>query len=591
MIDNNTKKGTIQNLILTVILTAAFVAGVRLFYVFTYGVIDDPFIETVLSGAYTGTMDAHVVYIKYPLAWILKSLFSLWPKINWHFHLLTGAFGASAFLVTFRICSNVKKVLNKILLSILFLLLFLFCLAKLYTTAHYSMSAGVLTGTGIFYFLTIKDESSLTNRILNYIVCLLLLYLAYCLRARTLFMLLPLAFVAFLYKLFSSKPAFTKQNIVRWILFPVILFVGIGALELSHRAAYRGEEWKTFLSFNDARTTMYDFYGVPPYEGNEVFYEELGISKERLFMYKDRYYLEFTDGMQDGFLNKMAARAVEESYEKVPMGERIMLTLKALWPNLSEKSYQPMSYITAGILLLLLIGALLTKHWRVLVHALLMIPASLIPWIYMIFMGRPVARVASAIWYADLLFVLALLIDQAPFIAGSLEQKMRGNAKGKVIGKVAAAAALMAVLILGIRADYGKIEKQVQGLIASGNVRAQLEEWCEASPDNLYVCESDVITLGFHEKQMDGSLQNLYWPGGWPSKMPQAKTIWNRFGITSIESAILENEHVYLIAFEESDMTYWTDFYQQEGRSVKLNQTETLNFDGIKFAVYQLQGN
>ena len=399
MIDNNTKKGTFLNLILAVLLTAAFVAGVRLFYVFTYGVIDDPFIETVLSGAYTGELDAHVVYIKYPLAWILKTLFSIWPKVNWHFHLLTGCFGASAFLVTFRICSNVKKILNKILLSILFLLLFLFCLARLYTTAHYSMSAGVLTGTGIFYFLTIKDGCKRANRILNYIVCLLLLYLAYCLRARTLFMLLPLAFVAFLYKFLRTKPAFTRQNIVRWILFPVILFVGIGALELSHRAAYRGEEWKAFLSFNDARTTMYDFYGVPPYEGNEAFYEELGISKERLFMYKDRYYLEFTDGMPEDFLIRMADRAVEESYEKVSMGERIGLTLKALWPNLNEKGYRPMSLITMGLLLLMLIAALLTRHWRLFVHTLLLIPASLIPWLYMIFMGRPVARVASAIWY------------------------------------------------------------------------------------------------------------------------------------------------------------------------------------------------
>ena len=153
------------------------------------------------------------------------------------------------------------------------------------------------------------------------------------------------------------------------------------------------------------------------------------------------------------------------------------------------------------------------------------------------------------------------------------------------------AAVLAAALIWGIHADYGKIEKQVQGFVASGKVRAQLEAWCEASPDNLYVCESDVITLGFNEKQMDGSLQNLYWPGGWPSKMPQAKTIWERFGITSIEKAAVENEHVYLIAFEESDMTYWTDFYREEGKSVKLNQTETLEFDGVRFAVYQLQGN
>ena len=591
MINNQTKKGFLRNLIIAVCLTAIFVIAVRFLYVFTYGVIDDPFIEMVLSGAYTGTPDAHVVYIKYPLAWILKTLFTLWPSFNWHFHLLTGCFTASAFLVTFRICANVKKILNKILLSILFLLLFLLCLAKLYTTAHYSMSAGVLTATGIFCFLTIQKDAGKGKRAANYILCLFLLYLAYCLRSRTLFMLLPLAFVAFLYKFFAEKPAFAKKNIIRFILFPIILFAGIGALELAHRAAYQSQEWKAFLSFNDARTTMYDFYGVPPYEGNEEFYQELGISQERVFMYKDRYYLELTDGMKEDFLTQMAKRAVQISYEKVPMGERITLSLAALWPRMTEKSYRPMAWIVMGLLGLLLLASILTKHWRAFLHLLLLIPASLIPWLYMIFMGRPVARVATAIWYADLLFLAAMMIDHTEEIRAFLEKRKMSSSAGSVIARVMVALALMAVLILGIQKDYGKIQRQADERVASGNVRMQLEEWCEASPENLYVCESDVINLSFSAAQMDDSFHNLYWPGGWPSKMPQAKSIWERYGITSLETALAENEHVYLIAFAESDMTYWTDFYRARYPDVTLVQTEAPEFDGVKFAVYQLKRN
>ena len=128
-------------------------------------------------------------------------------------------------------------------------------------------------------------------------------------------------------------------------------------------------------------------------------------------------------------------------------------------------------------------------------------------------------------------------------------------------------------------------------MIASGNVRKQLEDWCEASPDNLYVCESDVINLNFNAAQMDDSFHNLYWPGGWPSRMPQAKEIWARYGITSIETALAEDPHVYLIAFAETDMAYWSDFYRERYASVKLIKTETLEFDGVSFAVYQLQGN
>ena len=591
MINNHTRKGTFLNIILAAVLTAACVIVVRIFYVFTYGVIDDAFIQMVLSGAYTGVPDAHVVYIKYPLAWILKTLFTVMPGFNWHFHLLTGCFVTSVFLVVFRICSNVRKVLNKLLLSILFELLFVLCLVKLYTTAHYSMCAGVLVGTAIFYFLTIKKDCSAGNRCLNYIVCLLLLYLAYCLRARTVFMLLPLAFVAFLYQFFREKPAFRAKNVIRWILFPILLFAGLAALELGNRTAYQSEEWKAFLTFNDARTTLYDFYGVPPYEGSEEFYASLGISKERAKMYKDGYYLEFTDGMEEDMLPQIADYAVKISYEKVPFGERLLLTLKALPKNLMAKTYRPMSLITAGLFLFLLIASLFARKRKLFLFLLLAIIASLIPWLYMIFMGKPAARVTSGIWYADILFALALLLHHAAAISTWIDRKEKAAPVVKVLVKVILAVGCGVLLFGGIWKQYKKTEQDVWNILITGSVRAKLEEWCESNPDNLYVCESDVINLGFDQSVMDHSFHNLYWPGGWPSKMPQAKEIWDRFRIDSIETAILENEHVYLIAFADCDMTYWIDFYKEKDPTVKLTKTETLEFDGVSFAVYRLRGN
>ena len=120
MIDNNTKKGAGLNVLLAFILTALFFAAVILLYDFTYGVIDDPFIATVLNGAYTGTPDAHVVYMKYPLAWILTVLFTWIPSVNWHFFLLAGCFALCLFVVNFRIASNVEKIRYKVIFMILF---------------------------------------------------------------------------------------------------------------------------------------------------------------------------------------------------------------------------------------------------------------------------------------------------------------------------------------------------------------------------------------------------------------------------------------------------------------------------------------
>ncbi len=590
MWNNETKKGVFFNFILSLIMTAVFFTIVGIFYRFTYGVIDDPFIETMLSGAYTGVTDANVVYIKYPLAFLLTVLYSINGAVNWHFYFLVGCFVLCVLLVNFRICSNVRKVLNKILFMILFQLMFLLCLAKLFTTAHYSMCAAVLTGTAIFYFLTIKYESTKWNLALNYIVSLLLLYLGYCLRARTMFMLMPIAFVAFLYKFFKEKPAFQKKNLIRWLLFPIILFLGVGAIELVHNSAYQSDRWKAFLKFNDARTTLYDFYGMPDYEGNEAFYDSIGVEKERVFMYKDRYYLEFTDGCEEDMLEKIADYAVARTNEKIPQMERLRLSIKALRENLSKKTYQPMNWIATGLMVALLICSLIFKRMRAAVMILLCKLAALIPWIYMIYMGKPVARVTSGIWLAEILFLLGMMIDNA----GPVTEIVCGYRRTSVLKKgikITVAALMAGALVYGIISYYPSVNQSVDRILQSASVRDQLQDWCRERIENLYIMESDVINLGFNYKTMNGEFLNFYYPGGWPSKMPQAKDdIWARYGIDSIEKAIIDNEHVFLIAFADKDMTYWTDFYRLSYSTANLQKKDTIEFDGMEFAIYQMQG-
>ncbi len=587
---NETKKGAAENLLTALLLTALFFAGIILFYDFTYGVIDDPFIATVLNGAYTGTPDAHVVYIKYPLAWILKTLFSIAPDINWHFFLLAGCFCVCVFVVVYRICSSVRKFRNKILLSVLFLLLFWLCMAKMVLTVHYSMCAAVLTGTGLFYFATIRDNAGKWNRILSYLAVLLMLWTAYALRARTLFMLLPLGGVLFLYKFWKASPVFTKKNILRWIFVPVILFVGLGGLELMHNAQYKSEDWQKFLRFNDARTTLYDFYRLPEYEKNKDFYESLQISEARAYMY-EKYYLEFQDGVPEDALSEIADYRVAEYAETMPAGKRIGETLKALPINLTLKTYAPVNWIAAALFLFLLVLAAAARKWKTFLFLWLGILASLIPWLWMIYMGKPTSRVTMGIWAADLLFAAAILIDHSKEIAGFVEKKKEKIRKaGAEAIRIVLFLVFAAALFAGIASDYGSVKGSLQRSIDSGKVRSALEQWCEARPENLYLCESEIVNgLGFDWKEVDGSLQNLYWPGGWPAMMPQGREIWARFGIKDIEKAAAEEDNIYIIAFAQTDMEYWTKFYRETYPEIGLVVEEQPELNGVPFKVYQLQ--
>lgn len=581
MTGNNTKKEAALHALLAAVLTALFFTGTILLYEYTYGVVDDPFIASVLNGAYTGTPDAHVVYIKYPLAFLLKTLFVLIPQVNWHFLLLTGCFAVCFFVVNFRICSNGKSIAGKIAGSLLFMLGFWLCMQKMALTAHYSMCAAVLSGTGIFYFATIKKESGRGNLILNYLAAFLMLWTAYGIRARTLFMLLPLAGTVFLYRFFQEKPAFQKKHVIRMLLFPVILFLGLGGMELLHNSAYRSSGWQKYLTFNDARTTLYDFYGLPSYEKNRELYDSLGISEAREYMY-EKYYLEFQDGVAEDALTQIADYRVAEAAEQMPAGKRLAESLKALPEHLTKKTYAPVNWICGAGFLLLLLYAILRKQWRLLWAVILGIFTSLIPWVWMIYMGKPTSRVTMGIWAADLLFIVALLIDQAPVI--------REIFRGKKALPVMVAAALGIAFLAGNVAVYPKTTKSIAGIVQSGELRGALEAWCEERPENLYIMESELVSgVGYGGKDLDNREQNLNWPGGWTAMMPLSREIWAKYGVKDIEKGVRKEDNIYIMAFAETDMSYWTDFYREEDPSVRIEKTDELELSGTKFTVYQLQ--
>ena len=587
MIQNRTPKGAALNALIALILTSLFFVGIHLLYTFTYGVVDDPFIATVLNGAYTGTPDAHVVYIKYPLAWILTMLFTWFPQVNWHFLLLVSCFQICCFVVCFRICSNVNKIRNKLFLSILFLLLFWLTMGEMVLTVHYSMCAAVLSATGIFYFGTIPRGASRKNLALNFLAVLLMLWTAYAIRARTLFMLLPLAGGVFIYLLFREKPVFRKKNLIRWLFCPVVLFIGLGGLELMHNANYKSELWQEFLTFNDARTTLYDFYGLPEYEKNKEFYEQLNISKARDYVTLEKYYLELRDGMDPDALPQIADYRVKESKETLPTGKRIIESIKALPLNLVKKTYAPVNWIVAACFLILLLASILLKKWRALAALILCFVGSLIPWLWMIYVGKPTPRVTMGIWAADLLFFAALLIDHADEIrslfAGS------GKEKKKWAGPLAFGV-FTAALLAGIVVSYAPLTKKMDTYIASGRVRASLESWCEEHLENLYILESEIVNgLGFDRKAIDNSLMNLMWPGGWTAKMEANQKIYERFGFSDVEKAIVKEDNIYIVAFSETDMDYWLRFYRETYPDAVLKAEEELLFDQKPFTVYSIQ--
>ena len=69
-----------------------------------------------------------------------------------------------------------------------------------------------------------------------------------------LFMAVPFAGLIFLAKADSIK---------RKVITALIAMVGLLGIMVFEKEAYGSEEWQAYLSYNDERSMVYDYYGVP----------------------------------------------------------------------------------------------------------------------------------------------------------------------------------------------------------------------------------------------------------------------------------------------------------------------------------------
>lgn len=82
-------------------------------------------------------------------------------------------------------------------------------------------------------------------------------------------------------------------------------FPGILILYSIDSFAYRSTEWKSFRAFFDARTNLYDFYGIPDYDQNEEFYQSIGLSRESYTLLQN-YNFALDDSIDESLLERIA---------------------------------------------------------------------------------------------------------------------------------------------------------------------------------------------------------------------------------------------------------------------------------------------
>ncbi len=307
-------------------LLCLFGLGVVLIFFKLYFISNDDFtLRSIMSGAYTGTPDAHLIYVMYPLGLFFKGLYLILPQVP-HYELFTlltyfVCLYFETYLVLFLFRNKLPKNVfknKKLQLYIPYLgtatafFYFYFLTLKFIVESQYTVLAGILMSVAVFYAILLGDCDEIIYRNFRLIVIVVFTMLSLWLRKEVCMMCLPLLLVALLHSFLKEekRTSFLNKYLLA-IILPAVLIAGSFA---ANAFAYSSPEWDKYMAFNKARTDVFDYNLLPEYEGNEKLYENLDMTSSDYTALLE-YNLNLANKVDTGKLNNLANTAKMQKKE------------------------------------------------------------------------------------------------------------------------------------------------------------------------------------------------------------------------------------------------------------------------------------
>ena len=142
----------------------------------TYQVHDDRYMMEFVSGKFLGYSDAHLIYIKYPLALCLQIMYHLFPGFDWYATMILMIQIGMTGIWNWYLVKKQKTVKRKIISTIVFYSLFIFCWINEITCFTYTTAAALVGAVIVVVYALGEDTKK------DFILLLILSFLAYNLR-------------------------------------------------------------------------------------------------------------------------------------------------------------------------------------------------------------------------------------------------------------------------------------------------------------------------------------------------------------------------------------------------------------------------
>ena len=425
--EENSRYVVISYVCATVITTVLYLIAGR-YFKFYYDLNDDILIKDILSGAYTGTPEAHNIQMLYPLAWIFKMLYGINPSIPWFGMIEVGFMWLCMILMLGRtqliLMNNIEKRFWRIMAVIgLYLCETSFGVATQFWEffmIQYTVVSGMLATTAAFLIFT-KEKFEVNENLLP----IILILLAFNLRSEMLLLMCPFLAVVGVCKWLSDGPGL--ENLKKYLVFLLILICGGVASLAINSYAYRSVEWQEFGKLFDARTTVYDFTGIPDYDENMALYDSLLMDRDDYERLEDYNYV-LSYAVNPISMQKIAEYAKEHNLKKKTMGyavfevllDLVQIKSPAQKESLNDpdsvfmeegvKLHVPGNMIVIVLYILAIIAAVYAKDikWAYTLPFLLIMRS--ISWGYVSYKDRINARIAHPLYLMESAILVGVLL-------------------------------------------------------------------------------------------------------------------------------------------------------------------------------------
>ena len=570
-----------RNLIFPVFLIFFYI--IVLFYIGPVdGINDDWGIYSILSGAYLGKPEAHVLFFLYPLSFLLSSLYLLNSSIPWFSLFLHIVHISCIYIVYHRIMQLRKKhgKENYYLLPAISILIAMFFLAdiNMICETQYTTTAGFAAATSIFCFITAKSDNAIGVFLWSNLPTFFLSWLAFCIRQNVFYMMLPMAGMLFLAKWLLTNHRFYKEHLIKMFSFAGILILGAGILYGIHLSAYSDDEWADYMKINYYRERIGDFYTWPEYEECAEQLSAAGIDEITYYYMKSGApYIGYGMSLSEWEdIHRITKKCYHERTEINTKIQQILTGSVAAFLN--GNGMRPFNLCVGMLLLCIPIIILYQRNYTALAAYFFYLTGRAVTWIYVLYEGRFPKRIMQPLLSADFMILLGILLAFGLF---------------RPAGKRHYAILLSCLLILSVFSVYGTKQDVDTAYRSTLNTWEDLKNYCFDHPENFYIWTYGTNTLETYCEQPFASgqdtYQNFFYTNWGVVLSPNSKVKLAKHGIQDFGKDLGKQDNIYFI-FAEG--TYHAEhpvtMYFRVTLDMDCVAADTFRAGDMNYEIYQL---